>query len=193
MPVSRRQFVAWVSGAVPLVLVARRADALGARWLASDEATMRALAAAILPSELGATGVARVSAAFQRWIDDYRENVELVHGYGTSALRVTRASPRARWAAQLESLRRSGFNEKPVAQRRDAVRAMLATERADRMPDVAGAAHVALGLLAFYYSRSEAADLCYRAQIGRDTCRPLSQASRKPLPLAQGGAGGARR
>lgn len=185
--VSRRQFVAWVASTLPIAIVARRADALGAGWLAEDEATMRALAAAILPSELGATGVARVSTDFQRWIDNYRENVELVHGYGTSALRVTRASPRAKWAAQLESLRQSGFTEKPIGQRREAVRALLANERTDRMPDVASASHVALGLLAFYYSRSEAADLCYQARIGRDTCRPLSQASRKPLPLAQGG------
>jgi hypothetical protein len=189
MAVSRRQFVAWLSSAVPLVVVARRADALGAGWIAEDEATMRALAAAILPSELGNAGVARISADFQRWIDNYRENVELVHGYGTSALRVTRASPRAKWAAQLESLKQSGFNEKSVAQRRDAVRSILASERTDRMPDVAGAPHVALGLLAFYYSRSEAADLCYQARIGRDTCRPLSQASRKPLPMAQSGGG----
>ena len=192
MSISRRQFVAWVSTAVPLVVIARRADALGAGWIAEDEATMRALAAAILPSELGKAGVARISADFQRWIDDYRGNVELVHGYGTSALRVTRPSPRARWAAQLESLRQSGFNEKTPQQRRDAVRAALASERTDRMPELSAAPHVALGLLAFYYSRSEAADLCYQARIGRDTCRPLSQASRKPLPLAQGGAGGAR-
>lgn len=181
---SRRRFAAWLASSVPLVIVARRADALAANWLAEDEATMRALALTILPSALGADGAARVAQNFQRWIDGYRENAELNHGYGTSALRFTRPSPRARWAAQLESLRKSGFNARPLEARRQAVRELLANERLDRMPDVASAPHVALGLLAFYYGSSDAADLCYEAQIGRDTCRPLSLAARQPLPLA---------
>lgn len=181
---SRRGFVAWLSTAVPLVLLARRADALAASWLAEDEPTMRALALAILPSELGADGTARVARDFQRWIDDYRENAELVHGYGTSALQFSRPSPRATWAAQLESLNQKGFNGKTVGQRRLVIQNALANEKVDRMPDVASAPHVAVALLAFYYGSSEAADLCFRARIGRETCRPLAGVSRKPLPLA---------
>ena len=188
---SRRRFLVWISGAIPVALVARRADALAANWLAADEATMRALAAAVLPSELGREGATRVAQDFQRWIDNYRENAELVHGYGTSALRFTRPSPRAKWAAQLEALKQTGFNEKSLEQRRQAVRDLLAKERLDRMPDVLGAPHVAAALLAFYYDSSEAADLCYQTRIGRQTCRPLSAAARKPLPLANQ-AGGAR-
>jgi hypothetical protein len=183
---SRRRFLVWLTSAVPVVLVARRADALAAGWLAEDEATMRALALAVLPTEMGVEGRARVARNFQRWIDNYHENTELVHGYGTSALRVTRPSPRAKWAAQLETLRRAGFNDKIASERRQVVRDLLADERLDRMPDVLGAPHVAVALLAFYYESSEAADLCYQARIGRGTCRPLSAASRKPLPLAGG-------
>ena len=181
---SRRRFLAWLSSAVPVALIARRADALAASWLAADEATMRALAGAVLPSALGSSGITRVARDFQRWIDNYRENTELVHGYGTSALRFTRPSPRAKWAAQLEALKQTGFNDKSLEQRRTAVQGLLANERLDRMPDVLGSPHVAIALLAFYYSNSEAADLCYQARIGRETCRPLSVASRKPLPLA---------
>ena len=181
---SRRGFVAWVAGAVPVAVIARRADALAAAWLADDEATMRALARAILPSELGADGAARVARDFQRWIDGYRENVEMLHGYGTSALEVTKPSPRAKWAAQLESLRRSGFNAKSADARRSLIAQALAAEKLDRIPDVASAPHVALGLLAFFYDSSEANDLCHEARIGRETCRPLVAASRKPLPLA---------
>jgi len=186
---SRRHFIAWLSSAVPVVLVARRADALAANWLAADEATMRALAAAVLPSELGREGATRVAQDFQRWIDNYRENAELVHGYGTSALRFARPSPRAKWAAQLEALKQTGFNEKTLELRRQAVRDLLAKERLDRMPDVLGSPHVAAALLAFYYDSTEAADLCYQARIGRQTCRPLSAAARKPLPLASQGGG----
>lgn len=182
---TRRTFVAWAVGSVPLVLFARRADALAATWLAADEPTMRALAVAVLPTELGTDGAARVAHEFQRWIDGYREHAEMVHGYGTSALEFTKPSPRARWAAQLESLRRSGFNAKSTAARRAIVEQALAGEKLDAMPDVAEAPHVAVGLLAFFYGSSEANDLCYRARIGRDTCRPLAAQARKPLPLAR--------
>jgi hypothetical protein len=78
-----------------------------------------------------------------------------------------------------------------IEERRAVVRDELKSERIDRMPAVGSASHVALGLLAFYYSSSEAADLCYGSQIGRETCRPLATAPRKPLPLA--GAAGVRR
>jgi hypothetical protein len=182
--VSRRAFVAWVASAVPLALVVRRSEALAAGWLAADEATMRALAVAILPSELGADGAARVARDFQRWIDGYRENAEMVHGYGTSVLELTTPSPRAKWAAQVEALRRSGFNSKSVEQRRAVIESAIGAEKLERMPDVASASHVALGLLAFFYDSSEANDLCYRARIGRETCRPLAAQARKPLPLA---------
>jgi hypothetical protein len=161
---------------------------MAARWLAADEATMRALALAVLPAELGSPGAAAVARDFQRWIDNYRENAELVHGYGTSALRFTRPSPRAKWAAQIETLRVSEFKDKSVEQRREILTLLLSTERLERMPEIVTAPHVAVGLLAFFYASSEAADLCYRARIGRETCRPLSTASRKPLPLAGGRA-----
>jgi len=195
---TRRRFVAWVAGAIPVALVTRRADALSAAWIAGEPETLRALAAAVLPSELGEAGTAGVAREFQAWIDNYAAQAELVHGYGTSALRFSRASPRANWAAQLEALgRRSSvvgnrtFTAMSVDERRTVVRDELRGERIDRMPAVGAASHVALGLLAFYYDGSEAADLCYGAQIGRETCRPLAAASRKPLPLA--GAAGARR
>jgi hypothetical protein len=186
LALSRRRFLAWLSTTVPVILVARRADALAANWLAEDEATMRALAQAVLPSYLGKDGAAGVARDFQRWIENYRENAELVHGYGTSALRFSRPSPRAKWAAQIETLRLSEFKDKPVDQRREVVTLLLSTERLERMPDIVTAPHVAVGLIAFFYASSEAADVCYQARIGRETCRALATASRKPLPLAGG-------
>lgn len=184
MKVTRRTFVAWAGATVPLVLIARKMDALAADWLAGDQATLRSLAEAILPSELGAEGADRVARDFQRWIENYRENAELVHGYGTSALEFTKPSPRAKWAAQLESLRIAGFNERPVEQRRATIENTLADQNVDRLPEVADAQLVALGLLAFYYGSSEANDLCHRARIGRETCRPLMSQRRAPLRTA---------
>jgi len=182
--VTRRQFLFWVSSAVPIALVARRADAMAALWIADDVDTLRALAEAVLPTELGREGAARVAREFQRWIDNYRENAEVVHGYGTSALRFTKASPRAKWAAQLEALGKFQLPALDVKRRRDVVREAIKDERLDRMPDVASAPHVAIGLLAFFYGTSEAADLAYEAKIGREQCRPLVASPRKPLPIA---------
>ena len=180
--VSRRTFLVWVSSAVPIALVSRRADALAAAWIADDAATLRALAEAILPTALGRDGAVRVARDFQRWIDEYRANAELVHGYGTSALRYAPASPRARWADQLARL--GGIGAMSLDARRARVREALGDVRTDGMPEVGAAPHVAIALLSFYFGSPAAGDLCHEAQIGREQCRPLATSSRKPLPLA---------
>ena len=193
MPIlTRRQFLFWASSAVPIALVARRADALAAAWIADDANTLHALGEAILPSAIGRDGAARVVRDFQRWLDNYREHAEIVHGYGTSALRFTRPSPRAKWALQIEQLgrrtsdvgRQRGFASLSPGSRRSIIAQELKDERLERMPDVASAPHVAIGLLAFFYGTSDAADLAYEAKIGRDQCRPLAASPHKPLPIA---------
>jgi hypothetical protein len=197
MGVTRRNFVAFVASAIPVALVTRRAEALGAAWVAGEPEMLRAVAEVVLPSELGAAGAARVASDFIRWMDEYKEGVEIVHGYGTSALRYTRGSPRANWAAQLEALStrtsrepraesQKPFLQASVEARRAILREELKNERTDRMPAVGSASHVALGLLAFYYGTSDASDLCYTSKIGRQKCRPLAENSRKPLPIAGG-------
>lgn len=182
---SRRRFVVWLSSAVPLALVARRADALGAAWIADDASVLRAMAEAILPSELGPRGAAAVARDFQRWVDEYRAYAELVHGYGTSALRFAPVSPRAKWAAQLAELK--ALPTVTVEARRARIRSILEREDTDRLPEVGAAAHVAAALLAFFYQSARANDLCYRAQVGKETCRPLAAAARQPLPLVARG------
>lgn len=179
--------MAWVAGAVPVALITRRADALGARWIVAEDDVLVVLADAILPSELSADARLRAVHSFKAWIDEYKEGAELVHGYGTSALRFQRPSPKAKWAAQLEQFRSrlSALGSRPSREQVQAVvRDELKGERIDRMPAVGQASHVAVALLAFYYGLPDANDLCYNAQIGRETCRPLAQQSRQPLPLA---------
>jgi hypothetical protein len=200
MSLSRRSFVVWLSTAVPVAIVARRAHALSVDALSREPApsrTLAALGAVVLPAELGAAGVARVVGAFQRWIAGYRENAELVHGYGTSRIRYTGPTPATRWATQLDTLdadaralaRGRVFADLPSADREKVVRAALAAERLDRMPSVADASHVAIALLAFFYDSPEATDLCYQAQIGAQTCRPLSRSTQEPLRIGRRPAG----
>ncbi len=189
--ISRRRFLASLAAVVPLSIVVRRAHAAAVRHLESDPATLDALGEAVLPSQLGRAGITRTVTAFRDWGKYYRANAELVHGYGTSRLRTTGPTPVTRWTSQLDALDSASqakhgraFKSATTAQRADLVREALKGERLDRMPSVAEANHVAVALLAHFYESSAAANLCYEARIGRETCRPLAQQSRKPLPLA---------
>ena len=191
--ISRRRFLASLAAAVPLTFIVRRAHAEAVAHLASEPATLDALGETVLPAQLGRAGITRAVAAFRDWGTGYRENAELVHGYGTSRLRSTGPTPVTRWTTQLDALDAAAqskharaFKALTVAQRADLVREALKAERLDRMPNVADANHVTVALLAHFYGSSGAADLCYQARIGNQTCRPLAQQARKPLPLAGG-------
>jgi hypothetical protein len=190
---TRRGFLASLAATIPLAVVVRHAHAAAIAHLAADPATLDALGEAVLPAQaLGRTGVKHAVAAFRDWGSGYREGAELNHGYGTSRLRATGPTPMTRWSAQLDDLdaaartaHQKAFAAITVPQREAIVRAAVQGQRVDRMPAVADAAHVALALLAHFYDSSAANDLCYEARIGRETCRPLAQQSRKPLPLLQ--------
>lgn len=193
MPISRRAFLTWAAGAIPVAALVRRAHAHAIASLSAERApatTLHALAEVVLPSELGRGGLSREVDAFRRWMSEYREHAELTHGYGTSRIRYSGPTPATRWTSQLDGLDAaarkqfgSSFAALPVTRREQLVRAALARAKVDRMPAVANADHVALALLAHFYASSEANDLCYGVAIGRETCRPLGQSSRKPLPL----------
>ena len=190
---SRRAFLGWLAASVPAAALVRRAHAASIRHLAADPRTLHAIGDVVLPAELGGAGTAAAVNAFQRWIAGYREGAELVHGYGTSRLGFAGPTPATRWASQLDHLDATArsryatpFADLPVPQRREMVVAELTVLKVDRLPSLGRAPHVALALLAHFYANAEATDLCYGARIGKQTCRPLSNASRKPLPLARG-------
>jgi hypothetical protein len=189
---SRRAFLGTLAAAIPTAALVRRAHAAAVDDIAADPRTLHAVGEAVLPSELGREGTRAAVTDFQRWIAGYRENAELLHGYGTSALERSGPTPATRWAAQLEALdakaRREGgrsFAALRLDKRREMVRAKLTALKADRIPPVATAPHVALALLAHWYGSAEAVDRCYEAHIGPQTCRPLAASTRKPLPLAR--------
>ncbi len=151
--------------------------------------TLRALADAILPSELGAAGIAAEVAAFQSWIGEYRENAEVNHAYGSSRVRFSGPTPATRWMLQLDDLEtraRTGtgkfFAESSIDERRAIVRQAIPGVNAG-IGDVAGASHVALALLAHFYGGAKATDLCYEANVGKETCRTLASSPARPTPL----------
>src|SRR5262249_44351952 len=129
---------------------------------------------------------------FIDWGAGYRDGAEAVHGYGTSRLRTLGPTPLTRWTGQLadldaraQSAHQKRFSALTAAEREAIVRAALQGQRLDRMPNVADANHVAIAMLAHFYDSALATDLCYEAQIGKQTCRPLAAQARKPLPLVK--------
>lgn len=185
----RRRFVLELAVLLPVPFVARRMHRIAVDDL--DPQQLRALGAAILPGELGPDGVNRVVSAFERWLAGYREGVELVHGYGSGELRRTGPSPALRWSAQLRELDASArklghsFAQLSLDDRQSLVRSALEGQRGTGLPSIDRAAHVAIGLLAFFYGLPEATDLCYQARIGSNGCRPLAESPQRPLPLAR--------
>jgi hypothetical protein len=180
MSSTRRRFLLGIAALLPLPFLARRLH--GRAVAALDPARLRALASAVLPTELGAAGLERAVLAFERWLAGYREGVELLHGYGTGEIRLTGPSPALRWAAQLEALGPS-LVSLPLAERQARLRSTLEGGRFAGLPPVDRAPHLAIGLLSLFYGTPEATDLCYQASIGRESCRPLDTAPRPPRPL----------
>ena len=191
----RRFFLAWLTSLIALPRIVRaaagRARAPASQPAVPPRVLVRALGEALLPSELGQARSEVASDAFWRWMNGYREGAELLHPYGSPRISYTGPSPVPGWGSQLSALDRAarakhgaGFSSVGVAQRQALVREALAADKSERLPNVATAPHVALGLLAHFYGSSEATDLCYRAQIGRTKCRPLVHNGRKPSPVA---------
>jgi hypothetical protein len=161
------------------------------RDVAFDAPTLAALGEVVLPGELGAAGRARAVDDFVAWIAGYDPVAEEMHGYGYAEIRYLPPDPAPGWRAQLEGLdllaRRSrgrSFAELPAGARRAMVEAALARVPNDRLPAPIAASHVALALLAHWASSPAAWDLAYAARIEPRRCRPLSDAPRRPLPLA---------
>jgi hypothetical protein len=191
---SRRRFLGWLAAVVPAAGGVRLRFPFRREPL--DDVLLRALASAILPSELGPAGSRRAADALAKWVREYRPGAELNHGYGTARLRTTGADPSTRWALQLRTMEmdartahNTGFASITDEQRRAIVEAQLSV--VEVFPgDIAGASHVALALLASFYASPEATDLCYEAAIGRQLCRPLAESSRRPVQLRRAGGGG---
>jgi len=184
---TRRRFVLGLAGLLPLPIVARRFHGLAVRDL--DLGLLRDLGRIVLPSELGPAGVERAVSGFERWIAGYREGAELLHDYGSGEIRRTGPSPALRWARQLRDLdaaaRKRGkpFGSLDSNAREELIRSALAGSKPG-LPAVDRAPHVATGLLAWFYSTPDAADLCYGVRIGRNGCRPLAESGQAPVPLA---------
>lgn len=201
---SRRTFVTWIGAISTLLGLRKRAEAgelpptldpSGDRQATPlDGALLLALAQAVLPAELGASGLATTARKFSSWLGGYRGGAELLHGYGTGQLSFAAASPVGRWREQLRSLddaararNGKGFATLGIEQRQQMVRAALAGEKLASFPAPQAASHVAVALMAWYFGSSDATDLCYGVELGKNRCRPLALNPNEPAPLRRGG------
>lgn len=151
-------------------------------------ATLRAVAAAVLPSALDAKGADLVVESFLTWLRGYRSGADMGFGYGILRHRVTPAIVPATYIEQLTALDQAAngsFARLTVEGRRKVLRSALDAARIGDLPAAPTGAHVATDFMSHYYTGAEANDLCYRARIGRDTCRTLAGSSRRPDPLTK--------
>ena len=166
--------------------------ALGSHaWEPVDIAT---LGHAILPSELGPNGIDRVCEGFRTWLAEFPDRVQLMNGWGSAEVRYGPPDPGPRWLAQLHEMEETAqrahgrsFGDLSRQQQRDLTRSAIGIGRPLPGNSPANAEHVALGLLAFFFSSPEATNLCYRAEIHPEACRPLETVGEKPPPLGSGG------
>jgi hypothetical protein len=183
MPPRRRTILQWaanVGGA--LHLSSLRLWAQAAIFPADQDETLRALAAVVLPAELGAAGIARTADAFVRWVRGYRAGAEMDHGYGNTRLRSKGSSPAPGYLRDLAALRPALLSGDQDS-RSQAVISALQQAKITELPRTPDGRHIAVDLMAFYFRSSDANDLCYRAAIGRDLCRGLENSEQAPPPL----------
>ncbi|MCY3599706.1 MAG: twin-arginine translocation signal domain-containing protein [Gemmatimonadetes bacterium] len=151
--------------------------------------TLRAVAEAVLPDELGEDGRERAVRAFERWSDALEPVAELSHPYLVPEIRYSGPDPRPGWVAQLEGLEKEcgsrhgmSLSDLEVPGRRE----LLARPLADAEPGLGApqsADHVALALMAHFFGSAIATDLCYGRAIRRELCRSIEGAEDEPALL----------
>ncbi len=152
-------------------------------------ATLRAVAAAVLPAALGRDGVENVVERFRRWHHEYRAGADMDHGYGFTRLRSTPPAPGAGYGVQLEALERAArgrgrpFAKLDSAMKRALIESAVEAANVGELPPRPNGRHVATDLMGFYFFSTDANDLCYGAAIGRDRCRALEGSGERPEPF----------
>jgi hypothetical protein len=179
----RRTLLRWIASLGSAVrFTGLRAWAQTATFPGDEAPVLAALAAIVLPSELGPDATRAVAQSFERWVREYRPGAEMDHGYGFTRLRNKPASPAPAYLRQLEALR-PALTSGDDASRRHAIEAALEEAKITDLPRSLDGRHIAADLMAFYFRGSDANDLCYRAAIGRDRCRGLAGSDNPPPEL----------
>jgi hypothetical protein len=183
-------FLSWVAHLVRPQWVWGSVGVLPASQAATDPTLLRAVAAVVLPSGLGADGLAAAVERFTVWGREYRAGAEMSAGYGVTQIRVLPPDPTASYAAQLENLERLAKERGPSFAALDAgtqraiLQSAFTAAAVDALPRRPDGRHIAADLMShFYFVSSEGQDWLYNASIRRETCRGLSSSGERPAPL----------
>lgn len=187
----RRTFLCWlVSGAAALPLRGVRLHAQAITLPDDGLVMLRALAPAVLPSDLRPAGHDKVVNDFVQWLASYRAGAERSWGYGSPRKSGTAAIDTARYAMQLRDLndrarsRDDSFDKLAVEARREVVMAALEQSGVRDLPSAPNGQHVITDLMSFFFTSGPAYDLAYGASIRRGTCRGLVGATARPTTVA---------
>jgi hypothetical protein len=162
---------------------------------ASQVATLKAVAAVVLPGAIGDAGRTAAVDRFVQWVKDYREGADRGHSYGSSTLsQRSGPSPAAKYPAQFEALDEqarargsASFAALAIEQRREILEAALdQPPRVTNLPGRPNGANLVADFMGYYFTSGDGYDLAYEAAIGRDICRGLEGSDRAPAPLRKG-------
>jgi hypothetical protein len=190
----RRRFLKASAGAVSGLALGACADDQAVAPVAAaglDRAVLDVLGLIVLPRQaLGDDGVTRVIGDFLIWLDGFEPVSERDHPYGADEIQYGPPHPAPLWQSQLEALnleagKRYGLPYVDIddARQREILERQLPGHLSENMPYAGAATHVAIGLIAWFYSTAEANDLAHNAKIGRETCRGLATGTTRPEPL----------
>jgi len=146
------------------------------------------LAPTVLPASIGDARIRETVDRFVAWTRGYQEGVALGHGYGHPRLQKSGATPVSLYLTQLAALesdaRAKGarWPSLDLDARRSLLDASIAKASVRTLPQRPSGQHVVVDLMATYFRSSEANDDCYRAEIGRETCRTISLTLVRPKP-----------
>ena len=183
----RRTLLQWFAS-VAAVLPFERVRLLAQPRELTPEAIdfLHELAPTVLPASLGSARVRGTVDQFVAWTRGYREGVALSHGYGHPRLQKSATSPIPLYVSQLTALaadaRSKGarWSALDLETRRSLLDASMAKANVRGFPQRPAGQHVVVDLMATYFRSSEANDDCYRAMIGRETCRTIAVTIRRP-------------
>ena len=149
------------------------------------EATLKKLAATVLPESLGRSGTDAVAVQFVQWVREYRAGAEMQTGYGFTRVRHKPPSSASRYLEQLDQLASGALAQNGLTTRRLKIAQALQAANVKDLAFFPDGAHIASDLMTFYFQSTEANDCAYLAKVGKDKCRGLKDSGRIPTVLEQ--------
>lgn len=160
-----------------------------AAFTSAQIGTLTAIAETVLPSTLTAEDRRLAVRAFTAWFANYKPGSDMGHGYGSSSLRqASGPSPISRYPPQFDALDAAAtargsanFAALAVTARREVVEAFLnAPQPVNRLAAQPSGANLVADFMGVYFNSQDGWNLCYRAEINRDTCRTLDNSEQAP-------------